>query len=442
MTSNLIMFLTTVVVFSSIYFIYKKIKNRFESVKTYLLIVIVVFFVSCLVVFPNNTIDAALNGILTWANVVLPSLLPFLIGAEILIGLGVVDFIGVLLSPIMRPLFGTSGEGSFAFAMSITSGYPVGVSLVSKLRQENSISRIEAQRLVSFCSTSGPLFIIGAVSVGMFKNSSIGALLASSHYLGAITVGLIFKNYGRTKNKDNVNKIPNSTNNNYLKKALSKLINARKEDGRNISKLMGDSIKSALESMFMVGGFIMIYSVIIEILKITGVIKILALFFSFLIPFNLDIKLIEGLISGLLEMTNGCKLISTASNSSIILQLCSVSFLIGWSGLSIHSQALSMISNTDISSKLYIISKALHAIFSSIYCFVLYELLFKNIVVMSFFSENNSIRDNLLGNWINNLKFSFSLEIVILVVIIALSFFVGTLYSLRSITINKKGPLV
>lgn len=437
MTNNLIMLLTTAVVFSSIYLIHKKIKNKFENVKTYLLIILVIFLVSCLVVFPNNTIDAALNGIITWANVVLPSLLPFLIGAEILIGLGVVDFIGVLLSPIMHPLFGTSGEGSFAFAMSITSGYPVGVSLVSKLRQENSVSRIEAQRLVSFCSTSGPLFIIGAVSVGMFKNSSIGALLASSHYLGAITVGLIFKNYGRTKNRDNNNlRLNKSNNKSYLKRALSELINTRKKDGRNISKLMGDSIKSSLEAMFMVGGFIMIYSVIIEILKITGVVRLLALIFNIVIPFNIDIKLIEGLISGLLEMTNGCKLISSASNASVISQLCSVSFLIGWSGLSIHSQALSMLSNTDISPKLYILSKALHAFFSSIYCFALYKLMFKNVVVMSFFSENNSIGDSLIGNWIKNLKFSVSLELVILVVIIAFSFLVGAICSLNSIT-NK-----
>lgn len=435
MTSNLIIFLITAIVLYSIFLIHKKFKNRLKNVKIYLLVLLVVFLVSCLVLFPKNTIDASFNGIVTWATIVLPSLLPFLIGAEILIGLGVVDFIGVLLSPIMRPLFGTSGEGSFAFAMSITSGYPVGVSLISKLRQEKSISRIEAQRLVSFCSTSGPLFMIGAVSVGMFKNSTVGILLASSHYLGAITVGLIFKNYGSNKNKDNSNQRSNNSIN-YIKRALLKLISTRKEDGRSISKLMGDSIKSALETMFMVGGFIMIYSVIIEILKITGIIKFLSFLLSIIIPFNIDSKLIEGLISGLLEMTNGCKLISTASNSSIITQLCSVSFLIGWSGLSIHSQTLSMLSNTDISSKLYILSKTLHALFSSIYCYVLYKVLFKNIVVMSFFSDNNIIEYYLVGNWLENLKFSISLEFIILIVTIVFSFFIGTIYSLKSIT-NK-----
>lgn len=163
-------FFLSAIIFIIIYFIYEKVIKKYENSRTYLLVVLVLFLVSCLIIYPNKTINAALNGMITWAKVVLPSLLPFLIGAEILIGLGVVNFIGVLLKPIMYPLFGTSGEGSFAFAMSITSGYPVGVSLVSKLRRENLVNKIEAQRLVSFCSTSGPLFMLGAVSIGMFGN--------------------------------------------------------------------------------------------------------------------------------------------------------------------------------------------------------------------------------------------------------------------------------
>jgi len=59
--------------------------------------------------------------------------------------------------------------------------------------------------LPSFCSTSGPLFMIGAVAVGMFKNPLLGPLIALSHYLGALTVGLIFRFYGI---KESIRKIP------------------------------------------------------------------------------------------------------------------------------------------------------------------------------------------------------------------------------------------
>lgn len=434
MTNSIFYLIILIIVLLSIYFIYKNMRHKFKNIKTYSLVLIVIFLVSCLIIFPYNTINAALNGLKTWSNIVLPSLLPFFIGAEILIGLGVVNFIGVLLNPIMKPLFGVSGEGSFSFAMSIASGYPVGVSLVSKLRRQNLIDRIEAQRLVSFCSTSGPLFMIGAVSVGMFENPSIGVLLASSHYLGTVTLGLISRNY---ENKKSEKRNYKDYRKNYLKIAFKELIETRKNDGRSISVLMSDSIKSGLDAMFMIGGFIVIYSVIIEILMITGIISFLTNIISSIMPFNLDIKLVEGFISGLLEMTNGCKLVSLANNTSILSQLCAISFLIGWSGLSIHSQAISMINTTDINSKLYIFSKFLHAIFSSVYCYGLYKLFFSNVIVTSFLSFGYNLDSSILRNWVTNLKFSLGLEIVVLIIVMFFSVLVGSMYSIKPF-INKK----
>ncbi|WP_352419971.1 sporulation integral membrane protein YlbJ [Proteiniborus sp.] len=434
MTKYMFILPITVIVFFAVYLFNKKKFFKLKNIKTYLLALLVIFFVSSLIIFPYNTINAALKGLKTWANIVLPSLMPFFIGAEMLIGLGVVNFIGVLLNPIMQPLFGVSGEGSFSFAMSIASGYPVGVSLISKLRQQKIINRIEAQRLVSFCSTSGPLFMIGAVSVGMFNNPSIGALLTSSHYLGAITTGIIFRNYGCFKAKKSKN-VYNKKN--YLKSAFKELIEARKRDGRSISILMNDSIKSALEAMFMVGGFIIIYSVIIEILATTGVINFLSSIIKIIIPINLDTKLVEGFISGLLEMTNGCKLVSEAKTTSIITQLCTVSFLIGWSGFSIHSQSISMINLTDISSKLYLLSKVLHALFSSMYCYGLYKMLFNNIIVASFLASSNSMHESILGNWLKILKFSIGLELIFIIVVISISIVIGSMYSIKSLAIKK-----
>src|SRR5690554_6427398 len=149
-----------------------------------------------LVLFPSNSYNAAKNGLFIWFNNVLPALLPFFIGSEILIGLGVVHFIGVLLEPIMKPVFNVPGVGSFIYTMSITSGYPMGAKITSELRKRNLYSKEEGQRLLALCSTSGPLFIIGSVSIGMFKNPYLGILIVFSHYFGSIATGLTFRNYG------------------------------------------------------------------------------------------------------------------------------------------------------------------------------------------------------------------------------------------------------
>lgn len=259
----------------------------------------------------------------------------------------------------------------------------------------------------------------------MLKSPSIGALLILSHYLGTVTVGIIFRNYKSIENKSNV-KLNSHIN---LKKALDELIKARKNDGRSISTLMSDSIKSAFESLIMIGGFIVMYSVIIEILNITGVIGLMADLVQLLLPLNTDTDLIKGFVSGLLEITNGCRLISMSDSSNIVAQICTISFLIGWSGLSIHSQAISMLSKTDINEKIYIFSKFLHAVFSSIYSYLLYKLFFKKIAISSFLSIQVVFQNNIMYNLLNTLKLSISLGLSILFVILAIALIVGVIYN-------------
>ncbi len=132
-----------------------------------------------------------------WWEVVFPSLLPFFILSELLIGFGIVKFVGLLLEPFMRPIFRVPGVGGFVLAMGMASGNPAGAKLTARARQDKQISRVEAERLVSFTNSSNPLFIFAAVAVGFFHNASLGILLASAHYLGNIAVGLTMRSYGR-----------------------------------------------------------------------------------------------------------------------------------------------------------------------------------------------------------------------------------------------------
>ena len=58
--------------------------------------------------------------------------------------------------------------GAFALAMGITSGYPVGAKVAKDLYNNKLCTKIEAERLLSFTNSSGPLFIIGTVGISMF----------------------------------------------------------------------------------------------------------------------------------------------------------------------------------------------------------------------------------------------------------------------------------
>ena len=78
-----------------------------------------------LMIFPAHVLNAALQGVGIWWDVVFPALFPFFIIAELLLSFGIVHFFGTLLDPLMRPLFRVPGIGGFVMAMGFASGYPV-----------------------------------------------------------------------------------------------------------------------------------------------------------------------------------------------------------------------------------------------------------------------------------------------------------------------------
>jgi sporulation integral membrane protein YlbJ len=169
--------------------------------KAYQLILpaIAVIITISIIQYPDEAFNAALNGLDVWFTIVLPALLPFFIGSQLLMGLGVVHFMGVLLEPFMRPLFNVPGAGSFVMAMGLASGYPVGAMLTGKLVKRKLCNIWEAERLMSFTNTADPLFMVGAVAVGMLNDVRLGSIIALAHYISTLILGLIMRFYATNK---------------------------------------------------------------------------------------------------------------------------------------------------------------------------------------------------------------------------------------------------
>ena len=137
------------------------IKN--QDHKIILTALITVIMTILIIIFSESAFQAALEALLVWWEVVFPSLLPFFIIAELLMGLGVVHFLGTLLEPLMRPVFKVPGVGAFAMSMGLASGYPIGAKITANLRRNKLCTKVEAERLISFTNTADPLFMVGAV---------------------------------------------------------------------------------------------------------------------------------------------------------------------------------------------------------------------------------------------------------------------------------------
>ncbi|WP_415918434.1 nucleoside recognition domain-containing protein [Xylanivirga thermophila] len=243
-----------------------------------------------IIAFPQESFKSALYGLESWLKIVFPALLPFLICSEVLIGTGLVNFLSTLLSPIMYPLFRCPGSSSFIWAMSAMSGYPMGAKLVAELKQKGDIDKIQGQRILSFCSTSGPLFMAGAVGVGMLGSQQAANCIMAGHYASAIVLGLMFRFYGSNSKKQNYYKTTHYSLNN----AFENMHQARQKDGRTIAELLGDAVRNSINTQLMIGGFIVLYSVIIDLLIQIGFISFLSnIFKPIMVAFKLDDNLLK-----------------------------------------------------------------------------------------------------------------------------------------------------
>lgn len=345
-------------------------KSRLYKISQLILPVLAVIITISIVRFPEEAFQAAFEGLDVWFNIVLPALLPFFIGSQLLMGLGVVHFMGVLLEPFMRPLFNVPGAGSFVMAMGLASGYPLGAMLTGKLVKKKICNTYEAERLMSFTNTADPLFMVGAVAVGMFKDVRLGSIIALSHYISALLLGIILKFYAFNSPKTESIGF-NKKKENILLKAVRELLKARKEDGRPIGKMLGDCIKESINSLLLILGFIILFSVIIRILTVAGFISLLVPFIGKILNLiGINPNLSQAVISGTFEITLGTQLASQAQ-APLLDRVIIASSIIAWSGLSVHFQVMSMVSDTDIKIGPYIFARLLHAVLAGITAYAL-----------------------------------------------------------------------
>ena len=324
---------------------------------------IIIIFILCLLFFSKSTFFSAKNGLNLWANFVLPSLFPFFIATELIYYTNIIYYIGKLLNKFMRPIFNVPGIGAYPLIMGYISGYPVGAKIVSKLKEEHLITNIEAERLISFTNNSGPLFIISTVGVGLFANTTIGILLLITHILSSLSVGIIFRFW---KSKNNYEIKNNDLNNKSFKK-----ISYNNSCGDILSK----SITNSINTIVLIGGFIVFFNVIITLLNKCYILDIASKFFIPLFHFfNINLNFCKPFLSGLLEVTNGIELISNIHIKTISINIFLTSFLLGIGGLSVLFQVLSITSKSHISIKPYILGKFLHAIFSVLYLYIIFKL--------------------------------------------------------------------
>ena len=307
----------------------------------------VIFILAVIIaVFPERYLKSSFSGIKLWAFSVLPSLLPYFFLTTVLTKLNVLDGVFKKFDKPNGKLFRVKGIVSYAFFSSVISGYPVGAKILSDMYAGGLLSEGEVKRAAPLCSTSGPLFIIGAVGVSMFLSKTAGVIMLIAHVLSAVFAALTFRGVKGEILASDKTLLPQKCDN-----------------------ILYEAAYGAVNSVLIVGAYVAVFFVISDIL----------FDFKILLPLSFVLKPIFSIfgasgceyyfISGLMECTKGAKLLSTlgALPKTVALSASLISF----GGVSVIMQSLTYLSGAKVKPLYFLTVKSVQAFYAFLLAFLL-----------------------------------------------------------------------
>jgi sporulation integral membrane protein YlbJ len=203
----------------------------------------------------------------------------------------------------------------------------------------------------------------------MFGQPALGAALALAHYASGLSVGVIYRFYGRGRDPVEKRARPVARDG-LLRRALDEMYRARLEDGRAMGRVVNEAISESVSTLFMIMSFIVLFAVMLRVLGAAGILSVLGAPLQVMFGWvGLSPHLVPAALQGLFEIDLGSAAAATA-HAPLIERLVLVSAIIAWSGLSVHGQVASVLTGTDISMKPYFAARFIHAILAGLYTLV------------------------------------------------------------------------
>lgn len=306
---------------------------------------------------PQAALLAAQNALGSWWRNVLPALLPFFILTEFLSRCGFIRALSIWLEPIMQPLFRLPGAAALGIILGFFAGSPTGGAIAGQLRTQGLLSRNEGERLTAFCNNAGPLYIMITVTAAL-QQPALGVWLALAHYPLNLLWGLLLRFFAH----DETNSTAKAQSARQLFISGWQAAFGRQAPVQPLSQILKASSFKALSNIGMIGAFMLIFSLLLLTLRQTGFLSLLQMALQPLCQiFGLPNSVLPALSEGFFEMTLGVDTLA-ASSAPLQAKLLCAAIILGWSGLSIHTQIAGVLNETDLSLKYYLPCRLLHAL--------------------------------------------------------------------------------
>lgn len=290
---------------------------------------------------PVVALTSAREGLTLFLTVVLPSLLPFMVCAQLFIESGVASAAGRMLNRLMRPLFACPGESAFALTAGLLAGYPTGARLALDLYEQGLVSKEDAARTGLLASSCGPVFMLGAVGAGLLQNPAAGWLIFISHVAAVVLTGVLFSIGGN--------------------RSTGEIRQPVAGEGRPVMEAFGEAIKKTVITLWTVGGYIVLFSVLTALLRHYSLLApVAAVFAPVLKLLGLEQGLAAPLAIGAIEMTNGCNAVATAQ-ATLANRCAAMAVLVSFGGLCIQAQSMLFLAKTGLSFGRFLLMKTVQA---------------------------------------------------------------------------------
>ena len=263
-----------------------------------------------LILDSKTALAGAGAGLELCIRTVIPSLFPFFLLSGVLVS-SLMGSSVKLLRPLGRLLGMPVGTESLLVS-GFLGGYPVGAKSIRDAWAEGHLSKSDAERMLSFCNNAGPAFLFG-MAAPMFSGAYAGWVLWGIHLISALFAGFLLRG------KDQTGTTLPSKNSITLSQAM----------------------QNALSVTAGVCGWVIAFRLLCAFLE---------RWFLWLLP-----TWGQALVTGLLELTNGCVSLRSVSSENARFLLCSI--LLAFGGLCVHMQTRSV--TRGLSLRYYVLGKLL-----------------------------------------------------------------------------------
>ena len=317
-----------------------------------------------LLIFSADAAAGVSAGLRGAAQLLVPSLFPFMALSSFVIRSGASDMAGRVLSPATRRFFRLPASCSAAIILSFVGGFPVGAKCVRLLYDRGSITLSQAEQMMSFCVCSGPAFLITGVGTLLLHNASLGVTLYVSQLISGIIIGFAAgRIYGRATFSGSAGiSAPDvsAAEKEQPQNALRTCEKVREASG--IAGSFIESVTDAAGSVIGMAAMVAVFGAFIQVCDASGLSGFISGTLRF---FGADISLAENGFYILAEVTR--------ASSSIAESGCPLwvfAFAVGSGGLCVHFQILAILGDIRISKLRFFMFRMMNAFVSSVIVYI------------------------------------------------------------------------